>query len=153
MASPYHALSAGGPLGASIPAVPGQALLKAIAVWLAILLVAVLNGALRDAFLVSLLGSTAARFLSGIVLCVVILAAAALTARWYGLLLPSARWYIGGLWLVLTLCFELSVGYAQHQSWQKLLDAYTFQGGNLWPLVLVTTFLAPWIGARLRGVI
>lgn len=139
-------------MGVRIHAVPRHALLKSVVVWLAILLVAILNGALRDAALVSLLGPTVARFLSGIILCAVILAAAGLTARWFGTLSPGSRWYIGALWLVLTLAFELTVGYAQHQSWQKLLDAYTFQGGNLWPLVLVTTFIAPWAGARIRGV-
>ncbi|MBK9624722.1 MAG: hypothetical protein IPO38_09200 [Rhodocyclaceae bacterium] len=133
-------------------AVPRQALLKTVIVWVAILLVAITNGALRDLVLVNLLGPTVARFVSGIVLCVIILVAAALTARWFGSLPLASRWYIGGFWLVLTLGFELSVGYAQHQSWQRLLDAYTLQGGNLWPLVLVTTFIAPWAGARIRGV-
>jgi hypothetical protein len=131
---------------------PAQALLKTLVVWVAILLVAVANGALRDLFLANLLGATAARFASGIVLCAVILAAAALSARWFGDLPPGSRWFIGALWLVLTLGFEISVGYAQHHSWQRLLDAYTLQGGNLWPLVLVTTFIAPWVGARIRGV-
>jgi len=128
-----------------------KVLLKTIVVWVAILLVALLNGALRDTVLVNILGSVAARFLSGIVLCAVILIAAALTARWFAPLSPGSRWYIGVWWLMLTLGFELSVGYAQHQSWQALLDAYTFQGGNLWPLVLVTTLIAPWLGARIRG--
>ncbi len=64
----------------------------------------------------------------------------------------QSRWIIGGMWLALTFSFEVIVGYAQHQSWQRLLDAYTLQGGNLWPLVLVTTFIAPWAGARIRGV-
>jgi len=129
-----------------------QALLKSVIVWGAILLVAIANGALRDLVLVNLLGPTVARFVSGIVLCGVILAAAVLTARWFGALPLASRWYIGGLWLALTLGFELSVGYAQHQSWQALRDAYTLQGGNLWPLVLVTTLIAPWAGARIRGV-
>ena len=129
-----------------------QALLKAVVVWIAILLVASANGVLRDTVLVNVLGPTPARFLSGIILCALILGAAVLSAPWFGALSLRARWCIGGMWLVLTLGFELSVGYAQHQSWQRILDAYTFQGGNLSPLVLVTTFIAPWTGARIRGV-
>ena len=125
--------------------------MKTIVVWVAILLVAILNGALRDTVLVNILGSVAARFLSGIILCVAIIIAAALTAGWFAPLSPGSRWYIGVWWLMLTLGFELYIGYAQHQSWQTLLDAYAFQGGNLWPLVLVTTLIAPWLGARIRG--
>lgn len=129
-----------------------QALPKCLVVWVVILLLAITNGSLRDLVLVDILGPTAARFVSGVVLCAVIIAAATLSARWLGPLSLGSRWYIGTLWLVLTLGFELIVGYTQHLSWQRLLDAYTFQGGNLWPLVLVTTFIAPWVGARVRGV-
>jgi hypothetical protein len=120
-------------------------------VWAAILLAAIGNGALRDKFLADVFGPTAARFASGLMLCAVILAAAALSARWLGTRSDRSRWLIGALWLALTLVFEVSVGYAQHQSWERLLDAYRFQGGNLWPLVLLTIFIAPWAGARLRG--
>lgn len=120
-------------------------------VWLAILVLAVLNGALRDIVLVHALGPTISRFLSGIMLCAIILAVAALVAPWFRMLPLRSFWFMGTLWLVLTLVFEIAVGYNQHQSWQRLLEAYTLQGGNLWPFVLLTTFIAPWAGARIRG--
>lgn len=131
---------------------PARALVKAILVWAAILVFAICNGAFRDLVLANALGQVPARFLSGIILCVVIVAAAALAAPWFESAHPRFRWYMGCLWLALTLGFEIAVGYAQHQSWQILLDAYTLQGGNLWPLVLFTTFIAPWAGARVRGI-
>jgi hypothetical protein len=132
--------------------VPVKPLARAIFVWAAILVFAICNGAVRDIFLTGVFGPSVARFLSGIILCIAIVAAAAIAAPWLGTVSNRQRWYLGGLWLALTLGFELAVGYAQHQSWERLLDAYTFQGGNLWPLVLLTTFVAPWVGARLRGV-
>lgn len=131
---------------------PARPLARAILVWAAILVFAICNGAVRDTFLVGVLGPSAARFLSGIVLCAAVVAAAALAAPWLGTVSNRDRWYLGGVWLALTLSFEFAVGYVQHQSWERLLDAYTFQGGNLWPLVLLTTFVAPWAGARLRRV-
>lgn len=131
---------------------PAQPLARAILVWAAILVFAICNGAVRDTFLTGVLGSSVARFLSGIILCIAIVAAAALATPWLGTVSNRHRWYLGGMWLALTLGFELAVGYAQHQSWERLLDAYTLQGGNLWPLVLLTAFVAPWLGARLRGV-
>ena len=39
----------------------------------------------------------------------------------------------------------------QHQSWQQLVEAYTFKDGNLWPLVLVVTFVAPLLAVRVRS--
>ena len=131
---------------------PARTLAKAIFVWAAILVFAICNGAFRDVVLANALGQVPARFLSGVILCVAIVAVAALAAPWFEFAQSRFRWYTGGLWLVLTLGFEIAVGYAQHQSWQQLLDAYTFQGGNLWPIVLFTTFIAPWAGARIRGV-
>ena len=131
---------------------PTQTLLRSVLVWIAILLLAILNGMLRDMVLAHALGPVLARLVSGIVLCAVIVAAAAFAAPWLGGLVLRSFWLIGVLWLVLTLGFETAVGYAQHQSWQRILDAYTLQGGDLWPLVLATTFLAPWAGARVRGI-
>jgi hypothetical protein len=59
---------------------------------------------------------------------------------------------VGAFWLLLTLVFEFGFGrIAQHKSWQELFGAYTLQGGNIWPVVLLTTAVAPWLTARFRG--
>jgi hypothetical protein len=61
---------------------------------------------------------------------------------------------IGILWLILTLVFEFGFGhFLQHKTWPQLLKAYTFQEGNLWPLVLIVTTLAPLLAAYLRGLL
>lgn len=129
-----------------------RTLLRSVLVWVAILGFAILNGVLRDLVLVHALGPTSARFVSGIVLCALIVAAAAFAAPWLGRLALRSFWSIGALWLVLTLGFETTVSYVEHRSWQRVLEAYTLQGGNLWPLVLLTTLVAPWLGARIRGI-
>ena len=128
-----------------------QTLVKAVLVWAAILVVAIVNGALRDAVLVHSFGPTVARALSGVILCLCVVAAAAVASPWLGPLKRSSWWLIGAVWLALTVVFELTVAYVQHTSWQEVVGAYTLQGGNIWPLVLVTTFVAPWLGARIRG--
>jgi hypothetical protein len=59
----------------------------------------------------------------------------------------------GKLFLIpLTLAFELSFGLFQGKSWPVLLEAYTFKDGNVWPIVLLITAVAPCIVGRLRGV-
>ena len=58
---------------------------------------------------------------------------------------------IGLGWVALTLVFEFSFGLWQGKSWPVLLEAYTLKGGNIWPVVLLITALAPYIAARLRG--
>jgi hypothetical protein len=125
---------------------------KVVIVWAAILALAILNGALRDVVVAEIVGGTAARVASGVILCLLILIAACIAAPWFGRLPVRSWWGIGALWLTLTVVFETAVGYAQHGSWRLLLDAYTLRGGNLWPLVLLATLVSPWLGARMRGV-
>jgi len=129
-------------------------LLKALVLWIAILVLAILNGTLREKALIPAMGSFGALISSGIVLSVCIVLVAFLTAPWYGTLPSSQYWLLGLFWLFLTLLFEFSFGrFVQHKDWAQLLEAYTFKGGNIWPVVLAVTLLSPWLAARLRGLL
>lgn len=131
---------------------PVTVLLKALVLWVAILILAILNGTLREKALIPVMGTFGGMLASGIVLSVCIALVAFLAAPWYGLLASSQYWLIGLFWLLLTLFFEFSFGrLVQHKDWAQLLQAYTFKDGNLWPVVLAVTFLAPYLAARLRG--
>ena len=59
---------------------------------------------------------------------------------------------IGGMWLSLTLGFEFGFGrLVQGKPWSELLNAYRFENGNIWPLVLLVVFLGPLLAARFRS--
>jgi hypothetical protein len=129
-------------------------LLKALSLWVAILLLAIINGVLRENLLIPELGRVAGLLTSGLVLSGCIFLVALLAAHWYGPLSPSRYWAIGGLWLLLTLGFEFSFGrLVQHKEWADLLEAYTFRNGNIWPIVLVFVLISPWLTARLRRLV
>jgi hypothetical protein len=127
--------------------------LKAVAVWLAILVLANLNGLAREFVLAPALGPVGARFASGVTLSAIIFAAAWLAAPWLGRASAARWWATGALWLGLTLVFEFGIGYAQHQDLSRLLAAYTFEGGNIWPVVLLAALVAPYGSARARGLV
>jgi len=128
--------------------------LKAATLWLAILLLAILNGTLRELALVPAFGSFAGYVASGIILSACIFLVALVAAAWYDPLTPRQWWFIGLLWLLLTVIFEFGFGkFVQHKTWENLFAAYTFRGGNLWPIVLFVTFISPWLAARFRGFI
>ena len=126
---------------------------KTFLVWLAILVVANLNGLAREFVLAPLLGSTGARFASGVTLSAIIFITACLAAPWIGRGSARQWWGTGFAWLALTLAFEFGIGYAQHQDVSRLFAAYTFEGGNLWPVVLLTALVAPYLAARVRGLL
>jgi hypothetical protein len=127
--------------------------LKALVTWAGILVLAVLNGALREAALIPKLGTSAGLVLSGVFLSALILAVAYLSLPWIGARRPVELVGIGLGWLALTLVFELSFGLWQGKSWQVMLEAYTFKDGNIWSVVLVATALAPYLAAKLRGLV
>lgn len=127
-----------------------SAALKALALWFVILALAILNGAFRESVLIPALGGFAGLVASGILLCAGIFLVALVAAPWFAPSDSRQYLFIGVFWLLLTLSFEFGFGrFVQHKTWDELFDAYTFAGGNLWPLVLLVTCLSPWLAARL----
>ena len=125
--------------------------LKAFAIWTGILVLAVLNGALREAILIPKLGTAPALVLSGVLLSALIVVVAYLSLPWLDTRRPAQLAGIGLGWLALTLVFEFSFGLWQGESWHVMLDAYRFKDANPWPAVLVVIAIAPYLAAKLRG--
>lgn len=125
--------------------------LKALVIWASILVLAAANGALREFVLVPGVGTPAAFVLSGLLLSSLIIGVAYLSLPWLRISRPVELWAVGLGWLALTLVFEFLFGLWLGKSWPELLEAYTFKGGNIWPVVLAVTALAPNIAAQLRG--
>lgn len=124
---------------------------KALAIWLTILCVAVANGVLREQLLIPQLGKTPGLVLSGLLLSVVILVVTFFALPWLRLNQLSQAIGVGLGWIALTLAFEFSFDRFQGKSWPSILEAYTFKDGNIWPVVLLVTAVAPYVAARLRG--
>jgi hypothetical protein len=126
---------------------------RALAVWLLILVLANLNGFLREAWLVPPLGDQVGRAVSTIALSGLVLLVTWLSIRWIG----PRRWgeamKIGVFWLLLTLAFEFLVGrYVLAKPWPVLLEDYDLSRGRIWIIVLLVVLLAPPWTARIRGI-
>ena len=91
--------------------------------------------------------------MSGVILCALILAITFLSLPWLGVDRRSQVIGIGLAWLAMTLVFEVSFGLYQGKSWPDIREAYTFKDGNVWPVVLLVTAAAPYLAARLRGLV
>lgn len=124
---------------------------KALAIWAAILGLAIINGTFREVVLIPKLGNTSGLILSGVLLSIVILAATYLLLPWLGIRRSRQLLLIGLCWLILTLAFEFSFGLLRGKALPEILGAYTFKDGNIWSAVLVVTAVAPWLAAKLRG--
>lgn len=124
---------------------------RAFALWLAILVLAVANGALREAVLIPKLGSAPGLVLSGTLLSVLVLAVAYFAVPW--LRAHGHELILIGLgWLAVTLVSEFSFGLLRGRPLGEILGAYAFKGGDIWPVVLLVVAAAPWLAGKLRGV-
>jgi hypothetical protein len=127
-------------------------ILRALAVWGLLLVLAVLNGGVRDTWLSPVLGDTIGRAISSVLLALLILLATWLTIRWIGPTTPGQAMTVGVLWVGLTLAFEFGVGhYGSGKSWAELLADYDLLRGRIWILVLLATFVAPMLTFTRRG--
>jgi hypothetical protein len=125
---------------------------RAAAVWVGILLLASVNGAVRDLLLAPRLGDPVARAISTVALCGLVALVTWFTIGWMHPTTPRRALSIGILWLALTLAFEFLGGhYLFHKPWAALVADYDVRRGRIWILALVATLLMPVWLARARG--
>ncbi|HMU34378.1 MAG TPA: hypothetical protein PKC89_10985 [Pyrinomonadaceae bacterium] len=126
-------------------------LIRATTVWVVILVLAILNGVLREAVLFPSFGMRTGFIASGLILCCVVFAVAYFSISWIGSESATQHLLVGFLWLALTLSFEFSFGLSRGLGLDEILSAYSFQDWNLWPLVLLLTFFAPLLAAKCKA--
>lgn len=122
--------------------------IQAVLIWILIIPIAILNGVLRESVF-NKLGSIALP-LSGIILSICIFVMAFL-------LIPTIKnckkkdyLFFGLIWFVLTNLFDLSMYISEGGGFSDLLNSYNFMSGNLWILVVLTTFVSPIVVAKLK---
>jgi hypothetical protein len=127
-------------------------LFKAIGIWVLLVVVAVLNGVIREKLLAPRIGACRALPLSGVLLSVVIFLITLILIPIFQPSLPWHYWLVGGTWVSMTVAFEYLFGhYVMEHSWRELTETYNVRTGNLWSLVLLTTAISPYLAAWLRG--
>ena len=120
--------------------------------WIGMVILAIINGALREKLYGPSMRELSAHQLStliGIVLFGVYIWI--LTGIRH---IASSRQalLIGGMWLIMTVLFEFIFGhYVMGHPWDKLFHDYNLVKGRVWVLVLIWTALAPYLFFRIRA--
>jgi hypothetical protein len=126
-------------------------IIRAVLVWVGLLMVAILNGGFREAVLAPRLGRSVAHGVSTVMLSLFIVALGWVTTPWVGPKSLQDAWMIGSAWVVLTLAFEFLGGhFIFGKPWQTLLADYNLLAGRIWVMVLIVTLMTPVI-AFTRG--
>lgn len=132
----------------------GKLILKSTGIWFVMVLAAIINGLFREQIMIPGLGISKALPLSGVFLSLFILAIAAISIGSLGRQNKATYFYIGAFWVILTIIFEVVLGYfITGKSWNEILKIFNILEGNLFILVLTVSFLAPWVTAKLRKII
>jgi hypothetical protein len=122
-----------------------------IANWFGLMIIAILNGALRDRGYGPRMTSLSAHQLSTLIgLALFSVYIWTITGLW-----PIASGeqaiLIGLVWLIMTVTFEFGFGhYVMKHPWSHLLADYNICKGRVWILVLIWTAVAPYLCYRIR---
>ncbi len=119
-------------------------ILSAGAAWCLFVLAAIALGGLRDRFLGPRLGIERAQRWLTMALCLVIFLGTWVLGTVVGPLGPQSAWCIGVVWTLATLVLETVLGRCLlGLTWSEIAADYRLWRGRLWPLVPVSTFMAP----------
>ncbi|MDQ7816058.1 MAG: hypothetical protein RDU14_03470 [Melioribacteraceae bacterium] len=119
-------------------------LVKYFLLWFPMVIIAIINGTIRQLFFTNFsdeLGSHQLSVISGITFFAIYIWF--ITGKWE---IESALMAIkiGLMWLVMTVIFEFLFGhYVMGNSWEKLLHDYNLLEGRLWVVVLIWTTISP----------
>jgi hypothetical protein len=127
-------------------------LVRALTIWLLIIVAESIHGTLRQLFLVPLVGDFTARriaFFSGLLL---ILAITYFFIRWINPPSVKSLFIIGLMWMILTAGFEFGLGLlVMNYSWERMFEDYDVSRGGLMGFGLLFMFFIPYFTARLCG--
>lgn len=126
-------------------------LLRAFLVWAIVLVLANVNGGVRELWLIPRIGPNAGHVLSTLLLAMVVLAVAWKSVQWIGVQSLSETMIAGTMWLVLTLAFEFGAGhFLFRKPWSELVADYNVSAGRIWIIIPIVTLFALEIARRFR---
>jgi hypothetical protein len=126
-------------------------LIKYLFLWFPMVIIAIINGTIRQLFFINFTDELSAHQLSvisGITFFAIYVWY--VTGKWR-IDSPLSAIKIGVLWLIMTVIFEFIFGhYVMGNSWQKLLHDYNILEGRLWVVVLFWTTISPFVFYLIR---
>jgi len=123
--------------------------LKYFIAWFPMLILAILNGTLREFVFKKHFGELVAHQLSTVTLLILFAGCIGLMVKMFPPESSSQAIWLGLFWMVLTLIFEFGFGRLRGNSWEKLLQDYYIWKGRIWVLVPIALAIGPYLFYRL----
>ena len=114
------------------------------------LVLAVINGTARDLWYKKYVGELTAHQISTFTLIILFAFFIGFVVRKFPPSSSTQAFYIGLLWLVLTLAFEFGFDLMRGNTLSKLLEDYNLLKGRLWILIPIWITVAPYLFYRIN---
>lgn len=124
---------------------------KHLVAWLGLMVLAILNGLAREAWITPQFALATAHQISTITLLALFAGYFVLLAKRWPLASAKQAWLVGGVWCALTLAFEFGFGLAGGSTMGELLSRYAIWTGDLWALIPLAVLLGPYLTRRFVG--
>jgi len=119
--------------------------------WLGMVVLAVFNGLVRDKFYPQSMSALSAHQLSTFIAINLFGIYTWALTRFIPIQSTRQAFTIGSIWFIMTVLFEFVFGhYIAGHSWARLWMDYNIMAGRVWVLLLIWTFMAPYVFYRIR---
>ncbi len=120
-------------------------MLKYFLAWFPMLLLAILNGAMRDLGYKKYMGDLTAHQISTITLIILFAFYIGYIINRFPPISSTQTILIGTVWVILTLSFEFGFGRYRGNVWSVLFADYNILKGRIWILIPVWVLIAPYL--------
>ncbi len=132
-------------------------ILKYFLAWFGMMVLAIINGGLRDLVYKPYVGNLPAHQISTVILIVLLAGYFWLLTRVWPIKSAFQAWIIGGMWFLITEAFELGMGrFIEGDPWGKtsvssvepLFHAYNVFAGQVWIFIPLWVLIGPYVFFR-----
>ena len=112
--------------------------------WFLLVLLAIINGFIRQKFIIPKVGEQKAHVIGTIIFLILQFILIFVYVKMSLIRESSILLEVGVFWVILTVLFEFGFGhYIMKHPWSKLLADYNIFKGRIWLLVLINNIFAP----------
>lgn len=120
--------------------------------WFALMIVAIINGAIRQTLYKDFLGELTAHQVSTFTAILLVFVSVWLINKIWIIESKRQAIFIGLIWLAMTILFEFVFGhYVMDHPWERLVHDYNIIAGRTWLLFLLSIIFIPSIVYRLTN--
>ena len=123
-----------------------------IILWFGLMILAILNGLIREKVYRRCLGDLRADQVSSVSLILLISVFVWVFTRFWPFESAGQALAVGAIWVTITIIFEFIFGhFVMKKPWEMLFRDYNLLQGRIWLLILIWTFLAPFTFYHLQS--